>query len=98
MDKTFEFTWQYDHYEVRTTRGWNGKPYIELVKWCESSNGRRWCYTLAYWHMDDEGPELHFVGDRPLRDIAKEDLTPIWTQLCLAQQMLQDWYDKEGDK
>ena len=95
----FKFSWQYKDFEIRTTTRLSSKtPYLELVKWeYDKRRGQNYCYTLASYHWDDEGGELHFVGDRPFRDIAELDLTPIWKQLWLACDMLKDWYEKEQD-
>lgn len=91
----FDFHWKYKDFEIRSTPYFStGLPYVELVKW--DTDGRRpYCYTLASYRWDEEGGELHFVGDRPFRDIADIDLTPIWKQLWLACDMLKDWYEKE---
>ena len=95
----FKFSWQYKDFEIRTVTGLTSKaPYLELVKWAyDERRGKNFCYTLAYYHWDDEGGELHFVGSRPFRDIAELDLTPIWKQLWLACDMLKDWYEKEHE-
>ena len=96
----FEFNWQYKDFEIRTKRYYDrdgkemGFPYVELIKWY-MYKGRRTCFTLAYFHEDDEGFELHFVGDRPFEEIAEIDISPIWKQLWLAGEMLQDAWRKE---
>ena len=94
----FDFNWKFKDFEVRTTRSLNrGSPYLELVKWSEHE-GRRSCYTLAYWHRDKDGCwELHFVCDRPLEVIAEEDVSPIWKQLFLAQAMFEDAERQSGE-
>ena len=97
-DFDFSFSWTYKDFEIRTTHtyGKNPKPYLELVMWEDGFNGKRSCFTLAYWSWDDEGCELHFVGDRPMDYIAEIDLSPIWKQLWLAQQMFMDaWRNAE---
>lgn len=93
----FEFTWKYGDFEIRTTRALSEghAPYVELVKWEEGHNGKRSCFTLAYYRWDDEGGELSFVGERPFEEISEIDISPVWKQLCLACQMLKDWCDKE---
>ena len=88
----FEFNWKFKDYEIRTTHSYGEKPvpYLELVKWYWHNN-RQYCYTLAYWYKNqDDGYELHFVGDRPLSDIGELDIGTIWRQLYLAQQMFED--------
>ena len=99
MNADFEFSWKFQDFEIRTTRSLKGgTPYLELIKW-NDNDGRPYCYTLAYWHRGRDGDwELHFVCDRPLTDIAEEDLSPIWKQLFLAQQMLIDAEMKSQDE
>ena len=85
----FSFNWKFKDFEIKTTG--DDHPYVELVKWYETQNGRRFCYTLAYWHRDNDGNyELHFVCDRPFEEIADLDIGEIWKQLWLAQQLLED--------
>lgn len=88
----FDFSWIYKDFEIRTTHtyGEDEKPYLELVKWNDEFSGRKTCFTLAYWHWDNEGCELRFVCDRPMDYIAEVDLSPIWKQLWLSQQMFMD--------
>lgn len=91
----FEFNWKYKDFEIRTIRrNSTDLPYVELIKWVHDVESH-YCYTLAYYRWDREGGELHFVGNRPFKDIAELDLTPIWKQLWLACEMLTDWYEKE---
>ena len=93
----FEFHWKYGDFEINVSHNLSTKlPYIDLVKWVyPDDNKKPYCYSLAYYEWNDEGGELHFVGNRPFEDIAEVDLTPIWKQLWLACKMLQDWYEKE---
>ena len=89
----YEFNWKFGEFEIRTTHRTlgNDEPYIELIKWYEDDRGRRLCFTLAYFYIAKDGcPELHFVGDRPFREIADIDIGKIWKQLWYAQEMLQD--------
>ena len=84
-----EFNWKKGDLEVRTTSSVNGEPYCELVKWNTDENGRRWCFTLAYFHKDRDGyVELHFVGDRPFNEIAEIDINDVWKELWLSCLML----------
>lgn len=93
---TFEFNWRYAGFEIRTTHGLrSNEPYVELVKHDTDRNGRDYVFTLAYWHIDDEGAELRFVGDRPFEYIAEIDINKIWKQMWLAGEMMNDWYKKE---
>lgn len=89
----FDFNWKYRDFEIRTTHTYGDEevPYLELIKWDDDGDGRRYCFTLAYWHRDKDGDwELRFVGDRPLEYIAEIDIAPIWKQLYLAQMMFMD--------
>ena len=70
-----ELNWRKGDFEVRTVRNMEGNPYTELVKWNEDSNGRRWCYVLAYFTKSREGNvSLNFVCDRPFRDLAEVNI------------------------
>lgn len=97
----YEFDWKFGDFEIRTARRIFGdnEPYIELIKCYEDERGRRSCYTLAYFHVDkDNDVELHFVGDRPFKEIADIDIGKIWKQLWYAQEMLQDAENKIYDE
>ena len=92
---SFEFHWKYKDFEIRSLYSYaTGLPYVELIKWNNEAEPP-YCYTLAYYRWNSEGGELHFVGNRPFRELAEVDLTPIWKQLWLACEMLVDWYEKE---
>ena len=94
----FNFSWTYKDFEIRTTHtyGKDRKPYLELVMWEDGFNGKRSCFTLAYWEWSGDGCSLRFVTDRPMDYIAEIDLSPIWKQLWLAQQMFMDaWRNAE---
>ena len=91
----FDFHWKHGEFEVRTTTRINGDPYVELVKWYESkSDGRQYCYTIAYWTYNDEGWDLRFVGDRML-DLQQLDIGKIWPQLCAAQICFDEWLQQK---
>lgn len=95
----YSFDWKYKDFEIRTTPSIiGGEPYIELLKWDKTESGKEYCFTLAYWYKDDEGYELHFVGDRPLEYISELNISEIWKQLFLAQQMLQDAWSKSNEE
>ena len=92
--KDFEFDWKFKDFEIKTTHG-NRGPYIELIKWYTTSNGKRGCFSLAYWTKDSDGYyELNFLGNRPFEEIAEIDISPIWKQLFLAQKMFEDAVEK----
>ena len=86
MDK---INWKKDDFEIRTSDSVDGYPYVELVKWTENDDGRKYCYVVAYFHRNNDGDyTLHFVGDRPFTDIAEMDIAEIWKELFLTQIML----------
>ena len=87
--KDFDFHWRHGPFEVRSTTGVRGDPYVELVHWKQDGNGREYCYTVGFWRNND-GMCLYFVGDR-LLDLAKLDIQAIWPQLCAAQLCLDEW-------
>lgn len=98
-NKPFRFEWEYADFGVRSTTRYDGTPYIELVKYYDSGtgNGRRYCYTVAYWTKDGDGWDLRFLGGRML-ELSKMHIEKVWPQLCAAQIMLQAWYeDQEGE-
>ena len=84
--------WTKGDFEVRTTQSLaTNEPYVELVKWNRDSNGRRCCYTLAYFTKSSEGNvSLNFVCDRPFKELSEIDIQSIWKELFLSQMMLED--------
>lgn len=88
-----ELNWKKGDFEVRTTQTIEGKPYVELVKWNTDSEGRRYCFTLAYFRRSSEGNvSLNFVADRPFREIAEIDINDIWKELFLTEILLEERY------
>lgn len=87
-----EINWKKGDFEVRTTADFgNGEPYTELIKWNTDSEGRRWCFTLAYFKKSNEGNvSLNFVADRPFKELAEIDINEIWKELFLTQLMLEE--------
>ena len=85
-----DINWRKGNIEVRTVNNFKETPYVELVKWNEKEDGRATCFTLAYFHKDSDGyVSLHFVGDRPFREIAEIDVNNVWKQLWLTCMMLE---------
>lgn len=100
MNNNFDFTWKYKNFEIRTTHSYGKvqEPYVELLYHYFDENGRAFCFTLAYWHKTNDGVyELVFVGERPLEYIAEIDVSVIWKQLYLAQQMFEDAEARDED-
>ena len=99
MNKRFDFSWEFRNFEVRTCHeDYENKNSplqkncpIELVKYFDDKHTS--CYVVAYFRLDDEGYELHFVGNRPMQDISGDEMASIWTQLCAAQKMLDAYFE-----
>ena len=98
-----EFSWKYEDYELRAcptrlVRFKDDEPNstIDFVKWQTGADGKRSCFSLAYWRRDDEGYELKFVGGRPFVYIEPEHIEIIWKALRVAQKVLDAWFDMES--
>lgn len=90
-----EFNWKYKDYELRAIPkqlvGFSEdeeNSTIKLLKWNTKENGKKYCFTIAYWRYTNEGYELRFVGNRMFKYIDDEDVHLIWQQLKLAQKTL----------
>lgn len=97
---TLEFSFKYKDYELRAcpkrlVRFYPEDPNetIDLIKY-DSSGETPFCYSLAYFERYDEGYRLRFVGDRPFKEIDKEDLPIIWGVLKQAQEILDQFYEE----
>lgn len=55
----------------------------QIIKWDES-DGKEFCYVLAYWNKTKEGYDLLFVGDRPF----KADKDIFWKLAEQGQKLL----------
>lgn len=96
---SLEFSFKYKDYELRACPKRLVELYpdepnetIDLIKWYEH-NGKKLCYSLAYFERYDEGYRLKFVGSRPFDDIEKEDVKVIWSALKHAQEILDEFYE-----
>mgnify|MGYP003290939000 CR=1 FL=1 len=96
-NKPFRFEWDYEEFSVRTTTSLTGSPYVELVKWYETKEGRKCCYTIAYWTHNKEGWDLRFVGDRML-ELSQLHIEKVWPQLCAAQIMFEAWLEDQEEE
>lgn len=104
MDKQkLDFNWDYKDYSLRAcprrlVRFEDNEPNetIDLIKWDTNSDGKRYCYSLAYWKKDSEGYELKFVGDRPFKHIESEDVEVVWKAMRVAQKVLDGWFELEN--
>lgn len=98
-NKRFEFSWEFKNFAIRTMH----KNYedrnspirkdcpIELIKYLDDKHSS--CYVVAWFRLDDEGYELHFVGSRPFKDISADEMQSIWPQLQAAQKMLDAYFE-----
>ena len=99
VNSDLEFSWKYKDYELtacpkRLARFSEDEKNetIDLVKWCESWEGQRLCYSLAYFIRESEGYDLRFVGNRPFEDIDAEDVPKVWEALKTAQAVLDAFF------
>lgn len=95
--KRLDFNWKYKNYELRACPKklvrFHDEPNetIDFVKWELDSNGKRYCYFLAYWIKNSQGYELHFVRDELFKDIKPEDIKVVCKALDMAQKTLDRW-------
>ena len=94
-----KFSYKYKDYELRAcpkrlVRFNEDEPNetIDLIKWETADDGKRYCYSLAYWVQDKEGYDLKFVNDRPFTYIDIEDIEMIWAMLKAAQETLDTFF------
>ena len=99
QNQNFEFRWEFGDFCIRTNHeDWEDtsspirKSYpIELIRYLDKSH--KSCYVVAWFVQKDEGYELHFIGNRPLKDISTENIGEIWRQLQAAQKMLDAYFE-----
>lgn len=68
---------------------------LEVVKWNKNSDGKDYCFTIAFFKRCSEGYELKFVGDRPFRHIPINELISLWNILKFCQSILNDYFESE---
>ena len=98
MNRDFQFSWKFKNFEIRTVhQDWKDRNSplrkncpVELVKYFDDKHSS--CYVVAWFELDDEGYELHFVGNRPMKDISADEISSIWTELQSAQTMLDAYF------
>lgn len=95
------FNWKYKDYELRAvpkglvrTNDSDPNHTIELLKWTKDDKSR-YCFTIAYWVLRKEGYELRHVYGRMFEYVRMEDLEPIWIKMIEAQQVLDEYWEKE---
>lgn len=94
-----EFRWKYKNYELRAcpkrlARFCPDEPNetIDFVYWKKDSNGKDFCFSLAYFIKKSEGYYLNFVGNRPFQHIDEEDVPFVWNALNAAQKILDAFF------
>lgn len=98
-NRDFNFSWKFNNFHIRTRHeDWNDrnsplykKCPIELVKYFDDKHSS--CYVVAWFELDDDGYELHFVGNRPLVDIDANEIASVWIELQAAQKMLDAYFE-----
>ena len=98
-NRNFNFNWEFKNFAIRTVHeNWEDRNSplrkncpIELIKYFDEKHSS--CYVVAWFELDDEGYELHFVGNRPMVDIEPEEMKSIWAQLQAAQKMLDAYFE-----
>ena len=98
-NRDFDFSWKFKDFHIRTRHdNWNDRNSpinrncpLELVKYLDDKHSS--CYTVAWFQLDCEGYELHFIGNRPMIDISAKEMASIWVQLQAAQKMLDAYFD-----
>lgn len=98
MNKDFTFFWRFKNFAIRTVhQDWHDRNSpllknhpIELVKFFDDTYTK--CYVVALFELNDEGYELHFIGDRPFKDIDANEIKEIWIQLQASQKMLDAYF------
>ena len=97
-NRNFNFNWEFKNFAIRTVHQDHkdkNSPLrkncpIELIKYFDDKHSS--CYTVAWFELDDEGYELHFIGNRPMEDIEPDEMRSIWSQLQAAQKMLDAYF------
>ena len=97
------FNWKYKDYELRACpkhlvrfSDEEENETIDLIKWqTHKEDGKRYCFSLAYWKRGSEGFDLSLVGSRVFEYIEEYDLEVVWKQLHAAQLVLDNFWDTE---
>ena len=97
-NRNFNFNWEFKNYAITTDHQDfkdRNSPLrkncpVELIKYFDDKHSS--CYVVAWFELDDEGYELHFVGNRPMVDIDADEMKSIWVQLQAAQKMLDAYH------
>lgn len=99
MKQELSFNWKYKDYELRACPARlvrfdnESNETINLIMWKTNPNGKKTCFSLAYWIKNSEGYDLKFVGNRPFECIEPEDIRIIWKAIGIAQKTLDAWFE-----
>ena len=67
----------------------------EIIRWQDSKDFGKTCYTLAWWIKDKEGYNIQFLGDRPLSYEVDQDyfweLVKYGQKICEAKFQVEDY-------
>lgn len=97
-NRNFNFNWEFKNFAIRTVHQDSkdkNSPLrkncpVELIKYFDDKHSS--CYVVAWFELDQEGYELHFIGNRPMVDIDEYEIKSIWVQLQAAQKMLDAYH------
>ena len=97
-NRNFNFNWEFKNFAIRTVHQDfkdRNSPLrkncpVELIKYFDDKHSI--CYVVAWFELDDEGYDLHFVVNRPMVDIDADEMKSIWVQLQAAQKMLDAYH------
>lgn len=97
-NRNFNFNWEFKNFAIRTVHQDfkdRNSPLrkncpVELIKYFDDEHSS--CYVVAWFERDEEGYELHFIGNRPMVDIDADEIKSIWVQLQAAQKMLDAYH------
>lgn len=98
-NRNFDFNWEFDKFKICTVHeDYKDKNSplrkncpVELFKYFDDKHNSG--YVVAWFELDDEGYELHFIGNRPMKDISPQEMSRIWGQLQAAQKMLDAYFE-----
>lgn len=98
-NRNFNFNWEFKNFAIRTVHQDSkdkNSPLrkncpVELIKYFDDKHSS--CYVVAWFELDNEGYELHFIGNRPMVDIDEYEIKSIWVQLQAAQKMLDAYFE-----
>lgn len=102
-----DFSFKYKDYEIRACPKHlvrfrpdekNVTIDVRKIQRAEREGEKDNCFSLAYFIRKSEGYELRFVGARPFKYIAPEDLKILWSALKHAQEILDEFFEMEEEE